>query len=116
MRGTRTHSREQPEDQKIRRLERRDRNVVQILFAIHHVAADHRPELIDGNPEFFGGLNFGVLRLPRSSELRLEHYASWLPFSCIVVCAAHPPNQAESLFALRYRLTYFCTTKVHKST
>lgn len=62
--------REKSKDQQIRRLELCDRDISQVLIALHHVAADHRSQLGHGNPEFFGGFRLRVLRFPRSRQLQ----------------------------------------------
>ena len=54
---------QKPQHHQIGRLKRRPRNVRQILVAIHHVAAYHRPQLRDRDAQLFSGFRFRVLRL-----------------------------------------------------
>jgi hypothetical protein len=63
--GARRHAGEQPQDQEIRRLERRDGDIVEILIAIHHVAANHGAKLQDRYSQLLGSLRFRVLAFGR---------------------------------------------------
>jgi len=51
-------SSKEAENQEVGGLEGGNGDIIQVLVAIHHVAADHRAQLNDGNAEFFGCFRF----------------------------------------------------------
>ena len=60
------HPRKKPENEQVGWLECSHRDVIKVFVPLYDMAADHRAELIHGDPELFGGFRLRVLGFPRS--------------------------------------------------